>query len=74
MDARLLSVQDVQNPKAYPYERGIGMAHSKMCMACNKLIAKWVTRNNDRVINYKAIFKETTNFIFFLNIFQLISF
>ena len=63
MDARLLSVQDVQNPKAYPYERGIGMAHSKMCMACNKLIAKWVTRNNDRVINYKGIFKETINFI-----------
>ena len=49
VDARLVSVQDVQNPKAYPYERGIGMSHSKICMACNKLIAKWVTRNNDRV-------------------------
>ena len=57
VDARLVSVQDVQNPKAYPYERGIGMSHSKICMACNKLIAKWVTRNNDRVSKYAVIFR-----------------
>lgn len=49
VEARLVSTQDLQNPEAYPYERGVGMVHSKMCMACNKFIAKWVTCNNERV-------------------------
>ena len=72
MDARLVSVQDVQNPKAYPYERGIGMSHSKICMACNKLIAKWVTRNNDRVSmqsylgpNYLLLKKRSLDILIF---------
>ena len=69
MDARLLSVQDVQNPKAYPYERGIGMSHSKICMACNKLIAKWVTRNNDRVSMQSYLLQKKRSLdIFYISI------
>ena len=47
--ARLLSADDVQKAEEYPFERSVGMVHSKMCMICNIFIAKWITTNNERV-------------------------
>ncbi len=49
VDVRLASVDDVQWPSSYPMERAISVTHSKMCMVCNIYVAKWVTKNNQRV-------------------------
>ena len=47
--ARLCTADDVQKADAYPFERSVGMVHSKMCMVCNIFIAKWITTDNERV-------------------------
>jgi hypothetical protein len=50
LDARLASEADPQIARKYPYERSVGMAHSKYCIVCNNRVAKWVTSGNERVI------------------------
>jgi len=49
VEARLVSAEDSQKISSYPFERSMGMIHSKKCMVCNIFIAKWITVNNDRV-------------------------
>ena len=44
-----MSVTDEQRPSHYPVERSVGSKHSKFCMVCSIDIAKWVTRDNERV-------------------------
>ena len=48
-DVRLLSSEDMQRVSDYPYERSVGLKHSRYCMVCSVAIAKWVTKDDDRV-------------------------
>lgn len=49
IDARLMTVDDPQHKRNYPFERSIGLSHSKYCIVCCDKIARWVTSENDRV-------------------------
>ena len=49
MDAHLANVDDPQFGRKYPYERSVGMTHSKYCIVCSNRVAKWVTSGNQRV-------------------------
>jgi hypothetical protein len=52
MDAHLLSASDPQLVRQYPFERSIGLAHSRYCIVCNNQVAKWITSGNDRVSSF----------------------
>jgi len=49
VDARLMGVDDVQAPSAYPFERSVSSKQSTYCTACSVNIATWITTDNDRV-------------------------
>ena len=51
MEGHLLSVDDVQLAKNYPYERSVGSVHSRYCTVCEVNVAEWITTTNVRVIS-----------------------
>jgi len=59
VDARLLSIDDVQKPSRYPFERSVGNQHSRFCMICDVNVSRYVTTDNERVPEEPFFFCDT---------------